>query len=97
MALVKAMTGDVMVRMPIPVSTRLPRIALAMPPPSPFGNGETEFADMRAAYDALPEHTKDYDRALAIFILVTIERRVSRLEDHLMPPAYPGERRKSHV
>ena len=27
--------------------------AVALPPPSPFGNGETEFADMRAAYDAL--------------------------------------------
>lgn len=27
--------------------------AKALPPPSPFGNGETEFADMRAAYDAL--------------------------------------------
>ncbi|MDE2006783.1 MAG: TauD/TfdA family dioxygenase [Rhodospirillales bacterium] len=27
--------------------------AVALPPPSPFGNGETEFADMRAAWDAL--------------------------------------------
>ena len=27
--------------------------AVALPPPSPFGNGEAEFADMRAAYDAL--------------------------------------------
>ena len=32
--------------------------AVALPPPSPFGNGETEFADMRAAYDALPDATK---------------------------------------
>jgi alpha-ketoglutarate-dependent 2,4-dichlorophenoxyacetate dioxygenase len=32
--------------------------AVALPPPSPFGNGETEFADMRAAYDALPETTQ---------------------------------------
>jgi alpha-ketoglutarate-dependent 2,4-dichlorophenoxyacetate dioxygenase len=32
--------------------------AVALPPPSPFGNGETEFADMRAAYDALPEATQ---------------------------------------
>ena len=31
---------------------------MALPPPSPFGNGETEFADMRAAYDALPDTTK---------------------------------------
>jgi alpha-ketoglutarate-dependent 2,4-dichlorophenoxyacetate dioxygenase len=32
--------------------------AKALPPPSPFGNGETEFADMRAAYDDLPAKTK---------------------------------------
>ena len=32
--------------------------AVALPPPSPFGNGETEFADMRAAYDALPDHER---------------------------------------
>jgi alpha-ketoglutarate-dependent 2,4-dichlorophenoxyacetate dioxygenase len=29
-----------------------------VPGPSPKGNGETEFADMRAAYDALSEHQK---------------------------------------
>jgi alpha-ketoglutarate-dependent 2,4-dichlorophenoxyacetate dioxygenase len=33
--------------------------AVALPPQSPFGNGETEFADMRAAYDALPAATQD--------------------------------------
>jgi alpha-ketoglutarate-dependent 2,4-dichlorophenoxyacetate dioxygenase len=33
--------------------------AVTLPPQSPFGNGETEFADMRAAYDALPRATKD--------------------------------------
>jgi alpha-ketoglutarate-dependent 2,4-dichlorophenoxyacetate dioxygenase len=33
--------------------------AVALPPQSPFGNGETEFADMRAAYDALPAATRD--------------------------------------
>jgi alpha-ketoglutarate-dependent 2,4-dichlorophenoxyacetate dioxygenase len=32
--------------------------AVTLPPPSPFGNGETEFADMRAAYDALPPATQ---------------------------------------
>jgi alpha-ketoglutarate-dependent 2,4-dichlorophenoxyacetate dioxygenase len=32
--------------------------AVALPPQSPFGNGETEFADMRAAYDALPPATQ---------------------------------------
>ena len=30
-----------------------------VPGPSPRGNGETEFADMRAAYDALTEATRD--------------------------------------
>ena len=29
-----------------------------LPKPSPLGNGNTEFADMRAAYDALDERTK---------------------------------------
>jgi alpha-ketoglutarate-dependent 2,4-dichlorophenoxyacetate dioxygenase len=43
--------------MPVPVVLGLLH-AVALPPPSPFGNGETEFADMRAAYDALPDATK---------------------------------------
>ena len=43
--------------MPVPVVLGLLH-AVALPPPSPFGNGETEFADMRAAYDALPDETK---------------------------------------
>jgi alpha-ketoglutarate-dependent 2,4-dichlorophenoxyacetate dioxygenase len=30
-----------------------------VPARGPRGNGETEFADLRAAYDALPEPTKD--------------------------------------
>ena len=32
--------------------------AVAVPPASALGGGETEFADMRAAYDALPEAMK---------------------------------------
>jgi alpha-ketoglutarate-dependent 2,4-dichlorophenoxyacetate dioxygenase len=44
--------------MPVPVVLGLLH-AVALPPPSPFGNGETEFADMRAAYDALPQTTRD--------------------------------------
>jgi alpha-ketoglutarate-dependent 2,4-dichlorophenoxyacetate dioxygenase len=32
--------------------------AVKVPPPSPFGAGETEFADMRAAYDALSPEQK---------------------------------------
>jgi alpha-ketoglutarate-dependent 2,4-dichlorophenoxyacetate dioxygenase len=43
--------------MPVPVVLGMLH-AVALPPPSPFGNGETEFADMRDAYDALPEATK---------------------------------------
>ena len=37
--------------MPVPVVLGM-LFAVAVPPPSPFGAGETEFADMRAAYDA---------------------------------------------
>ncbi len=43
--------------MPVPVVLGLLH-AVTLPPPSPFGNGETEFADMRAAYDALPPATR---------------------------------------
>src|SRR6201996_5110438 len=43
--------------MPIPVVLGMLH-AKALPPPSSFGNGETEFADMRAAYDDLPAKTK---------------------------------------
>jgi alpha-ketoglutarate-dependent 2,4-dichlorophenoxyacetate dioxygenase len=43
--------------MPVPVVLGL-RHAVTLPPPGPFGNGETEFADMRAAYDNLPQATK---------------------------------------
>jgi alpha-ketoglutarate-dependent 2,4-dichlorophenoxyacetate dioxygenase len=43
--------------MPVPVVLGMLH-AVALPPPSPFGNGETEFADTRAAYEALPDTTK---------------------------------------
>jgi len=43
--------------MPVPVVLGMLH-AVALPPPSAFGDGETEFADMRAAYDALPDATK---------------------------------------
>ena len=43
--------------MPVPVVLGMLH-AVAVPPPSPLGGGETEFADMRAAYDALPEPMK---------------------------------------
>ena len=44
--------------MPTPVVLGLLH-AVTVPPPSPFGNGETEFGDMQAAYDALPQTTRD--------------------------------------
>src|SRR5438045_2361505 len=40
--------------MPVPVVLGM-LFAVAVPPASPFGGGETEFADMRAAYDALDD------------------------------------------
>jgi len=43
--------------MPVPVVLGM-LFAVTVPPPSPFGGGETEFADMRAAYDALTEAQK---------------------------------------
>jgi len=43
--------------MPVPVVLGMLH-AVTLPPASPFGNGETEFADMRAAYDELPPETK---------------------------------------
>ncbi len=43
--------------MPVPVVLGMLH-AVAVPPPSTLGGGETEFADMRAAYDALPETTR---------------------------------------
>src|SRR6202044_595163 len=43
--------------MPVPVVLGM-LFAVAVPPASLLGGGETEFADMRAAYDALPETTR---------------------------------------
>jgi alpha-ketoglutarate-dependent 2,4-dichlorophenoxyacetate dioxygenase len=44
--------------MPVPVVLGM-LFAVAVPPASPFGGGETEFADMRAAYDALSDAQKE--------------------------------------
>lgn len=44
--------------MPVPVVLGMLH-ALAVPPASALGGGETEFADMRAAYAALPEAMKE--------------------------------------
>ena len=43
--------------MPVPVVLGMLH-AVAVPPPSALGGGETEFADMRAGYDALPAATR---------------------------------------
>ena len=43
--------------MPVPVVLGM-LFAVAVPPASPLGAGETEFADMRAAYDALDDDLK---------------------------------------
>jgi alpha-ketoglutarate-dependent 2,4-dichlorophenoxyacetate dioxygenase len=44
--------------MPVPVVLGMLH-AVAVPPANALGGGETEFADMRAAYDALPEAMKE--------------------------------------
>ena len=44
--------------MPVPVVLGMLH-AVTVPPASALGGGETEFADMRAAYDALPDAMKD--------------------------------------
>jgi alpha-ketoglutarate-dependent 2,4-dichlorophenoxyacetate dioxygenase len=44
--------------MPVPVVLGM-LFAVAVPPASPWGAGETEFADMRAAYDALSDAQKE--------------------------------------
>ncbi|HEX3954062.1 MAG TPA: TauD/TfdA family dioxygenase [Stellaceae bacterium] len=40
--------------------------AVTVPPASPFGAGETEFADMRAAYDALSDAQKEVVEGLIV-------------------------------
>jgi alpha-ketoglutarate-dependent 2,4-dichlorophenoxyacetate dioxygenase len=44
--------------MPVPVVLGILH-AVTLPPPSPLGAGETEFADLRAAWDALPAATQE--------------------------------------
>ncbi|MBV9824082.1 MAG: TauD/TfdA family dioxygenase [Alphaproteobacteria bacterium] len=51
--------------MPVPVVLGM-LFAVTVPPPSPFGAGETEFADMRAAYDALTDAQKQAIEGLVV-------------------------------
>ncbi len=79
-----------------------------VPGPSPLGNGETEFADMRAAYDALPAATKDEIADLVALHDISWSRGqlgfVDLLfgEKNVLPPApqrvvrtHPGSGRKT--
>ena len=79
-----------------------------IPAPSPKGDGETEFADMRAAYDALPEAMKDmieplvaehsifHSRALIGFTEFTDEERAAMPPvQHRLVRRHPGSGRKT--
>ena len=78
--------------MPVPVVLGLLH-AVTLPPPGPFGNGETEFADMRAAYDALPAATqrgdRSADRRTRRVLVPRADRlhRISRGEREQYPPS----------
>jgi alpha-ketoglutarate-dependent 2,4-dichlorophenoxyacetate dioxygenase len=74
--------------MPVPVVLGMLH-AVAVPPPGPLGGGETEFADMRAAYDALPDETKGAIDALVAEHDVFWSRGQIGFGDFL-----PGEREK---
>jgi len=74
--------------MPVPVVLGM-LYAVAVPPASPLGGGETEFADMRAAYDALPSPLKDEIGGLIAEHDIFWSRRQIGFTDFL-----PGEREK---
>jgi alpha-ketoglutarate-dependent 2,4-dichlorophenoxyacetate dioxygenase len=74
--------------MPVPVVLGM-LYAVAVPPASPLGGGETEFADMRAAYDALPSPLKDEIGELIAEHDIFWSRRQIGFTDFL-----PGEREK---
>jgi alpha-ketoglutarate-dependent 2,4-dichlorophenoxyacetate dioxygenase len=79
-----------------------------VPAPGPFGKGETEFADLRAAYDALPEATKAQIENLVVLHDIAWSRGQLGFSDLLfgerdvLPPVpqrlvrrHPGSRRKT--
>jgi alpha-ketoglutarate-dependent 2,4-dichlorophenoxyacetate dioxygenase len=93
--------------MPVPVVLGMLH-AVALPPPSPFGNGETEFADMRAAYDALPDATQAAINDLVVEHDIFWSRALvgftdfSQAEKDQYPPSpqrlvrtHPGSKRKT--
>jgi alpha-ketoglutarate-dependent 2,4-dichlorophenoxyacetate dioxygenase len=82
--------------------------AVAVPPASALGGGETEFADMRAAYDALPEAMKAaIDRLVAEHDVFWSRGQIGFTEfppgeREMYPPSrqrlvrrHPGSRRKT--
>ncbi|MCL2427626.1 MAG: TauD/TfdA family dioxygenase [Alphaproteobacteria bacterium] len=74
--------------MPVPVVLGMLH-AVAVPPASALGGGETEFADMRAAYDALPEAMRsEIDGLLAVHDIFWSRLQIGFTE---FPP---GEREK---
>ena len=74
--------------MPVPVVLGMLH-AVSVPPASALGGGETEFADMRAAYDALSEDMREAIEGLVVEHDVFWSRAQIGFTDFL-----PGEREK---
>ena len=81
--------------------------ARILPKPGPMGNGNTEFADMRAAYDALDddvkaeieglvcEHSQIYSRGVLGFDFTEEERLRNLPVPQRLVRRHPGSRRRS--
>ena len=81
--------------------------ARALPKPSPMGDGNTEFADMRAAYDALDddlkaeinalvcEHSQQYSRGVLGFDFTDEERLRNPAVPQRLVRRHPGSKRRS--
>jgi alpha-ketoglutarate-dependent 2,4-dichlorophenoxyacetate dioxygenase len=81
--------------------------ARALPKPGPLGNGNTEFADMRAAYDALDddvkgeindlvcEHSQQYSRGVLGFDFTEEERLRNPPVPQRLVRRHPGSGRRS--
>jgi alpha-ketoglutarate-dependent 2,4-dichlorophenoxyacetate dioxygenase len=81
--------------------------ARVLPKPGPLGNGNTEFADMRAAYDALDddekgevndlvcEHSQQYSRGILGFDFTEEERLRNPPVPQRLVRRHPGSFRRS--
>jgi alpha-ketoglutarate-dependent 2,4-dichlorophenoxyacetate dioxygenase len=81
--------------------------ARVLPKPSPMGAGNTEFADMRAAYDALDdevkaeikdyvcEHSQQYSRGVLGFDFTDEERLKNPAVPQRLVRLHPGSKRRS--